>query len=107
MITNQIQAYQNNSITTASEPQLTRMCYNGWIKFIIKAIKAINEQEYETKNQYIQKAQDIIQELMLTLDKEMEISTQLMPLYEFINYQLQKGNIKSGTVYLEEARSFV
>src|SRR5690625_1729024 len=107
MMTKQFQAYQNNSITTASGPQLTMMLYNGCIKFINQAIKAINENDYETKNQNIQKAQDIIQELMLTLDQEMEISNQLLPLYEFIHFQLQQGNINNETSYLQEALTFV
>src|SRR5690625_822360 len=100
MMTKQFQAYQDNSITTASGPQLTMMLYNGCIKFINQAIKAINEKDYETKNQNIQKAQDIIQELMLTLDQGMEISNQLLPLYEFIYFQLQQGNIKNEAAYL-------
>lgn len=107
MMTKQFQAYQNNSVSTASGPQLTMMLYNGCIKFINQAIKAINEKDYEAKNTNIQKAQDIIQELMLTLDQEMEISKQLLPLYEFIYYQLQQGNIKNDVSNLEEAQSFV
>ncbi len=107
MMTKQFQAYQNNSVSTASGPQLTMMLYNGCIKFINQAIKAINEKDYEAKNTNIQKAQDIIQELMLTLDQEMEISKQLLPLYEFIYYQLQQGNIKNNVSNLEEAQTFV
>ena len=107
MMTKQFQAYQNNSVSTASGPQLTMMLYNGCIKFINQAIKAINEKDYEAKNTNIQKAQDIIQELMLTLDQEVEISKQLLPLYEFIYYQLQQGNIKNDVSNLEEAQSFV
>lgn len=107
MMTKQFQAYQNNSVTTASGPQLTMMLYNGCIKFINQAIKAVNDKDYETKNTNIQKAQDIIQELMLTLDQEVEISKQLLPLYEFIYFQLQQGNIKNDVSYLEEAQTFV
>lgn len=107
MMTKQFQTYQNNSVTTASGPQLTMMLYNGCIKFINQAIKAVNDKDYETKNTNIQKAQDIIQELMLTLDQEVEISKQLLPLYEFIYFQLQQGNIKNDVSYLEEAQTFV
>src|SRR5690625_2249746 len=107
MMTKQFQAYQNNSVTTASCPQLTMMLYNGCIKFINQAIKAVNEKDYEAKNTNIQKAQDIIQELMLTLDQEVEISKQLLPLYEYIHFQLQQGNIKNETTYLEETITFV
>ena len=107
MMTKQLQTYQNNAVTTASGPQLTMMLYNGCIKFIKQAIKAVEENDYETKNINIQKAQDIIQELMLTLNQEIEISKQLMPLYDFVYYQLQQGNIKNDINHLEEALEFV
>jgi len=103
----QLEAYQNNSVTTASGPQLTMMLYNGCIKFINQAIKAVNENNFEQKNINIQKAQDIVQELMLTLNQEMEISNQMLPLYEFIYYQLQQGNIKNDHAHLEQALEFI
>lgn len=99
----QYQAYQNNAVTTASGGQLTLMLYNGCIKFIKQAIKATDEKDYENKNIHIQKAQNIIQELMLTLDQELDISKQMLPLYEFANYQLIQGNIKNDVASLEEA----
>lgn len=99
--------YQNNAVNTASGPQLTLMLYNGCIKFINTGLKAMDEKNMESKNTNIQKAQDIIQELMLTLDQSVEISKQLMPLYEFIHYQLQQGNIKNDTAMIQEALTFV
>lgn len=102
-----MQAYQNNAITTASGPQLTLMLYNGCIKFINQGIKALNEENFEQKNENIQKAQDIIQELMLTLNREVEMTNQLLPLYEYIHYQLQQGNIKNDVEPLYEALEFV
>ncbi|MEI3607464.1 flagellar export chaperone FliS [Pseudogracilibacillus sp. SE30717A] len=107
MMSKQFQTYQNNAVNTASGPQLTMMLYNGCIKFINQAIKAVNEKNYEAKNTNIQKAQDIIQELMLTLDQEIEISKQLLPLYEYIHFQLQQGNIKNDVNCLEEALTYV
>lgn len=61
------QAYQNNAVNTASNGELTLMLYNGSIKFIRQAMKDIQGKDYEQKNIHIQKAQDIIQELMLRL----------------------------------------
>lgn len=102
-----VQAYQDNAVSTASGPQLTLMLYNGCIKFINQGIKALNENDFERKNTNIQKAQDIIQELMLTLNREVDMSNQLLPLYEFIHYQLQQGNIKNDEEPLKEALQFV
>ncbi len=101
------QIYQNNAVNTASGTQLTFMLYNGCVKFIQQGIKAMNEEQYEAKNTAIQKAQNIIQELMLTLDQEVEVSKQLLPLYDFIHHQLQQGNMKNEPALLEEALEFV
>lgn len=102
-IQKQYEAYQQNAVTTASSGQLTLMLYNGCIKFIKQAIIAVNEKDYESKNEHIQKAQNIVQELMLTLDQKIDISQQIMPLYEYANYQLIQGNVKNDVSALEEA----
>jgi len=106
-VNKQYQAYQNNSVNTASGGQLTLMLYNGCIKFINQAMKDMNEKNHEGKNKHIQKAQDIIQELMLTLDPKVEITNQMLPIYEFTYHQLQEANIKNDIKYLEEALEFV
>lgn len=100
------QAYQNNAVNTASSGELTLMLYNGCIKFIKQAIRDMNESKYEAKNVNIQKAQNIIQELMLTLDPEVEITGHILPLYEYMQYQLKEGNIKNEVEKLEEALQF-
>lgn len=106
-VNKQYQAYQNNAVNTASGGQLTLMLYNGCIKFINQAMKDMNEKNHEGKNKHIQKAQDIIQELMLTLDPKVEITNQMLPLYEFTYHQLQEANIKNDIKHLEEALEFV
>lgn len=107
MIVKQLETYQNNAVTTASGPHLTMMLYNGCIKFIKQSIKALENNDFETKNTNIQKAQNIIQELMITLNPEIELSQQMLPLYEYINYNLQQGNVKNEVQPLEEALLYV
>lgn len=101
------QAYQNNAVQTASGGELTLMLYNGGIKFIRQAIKDLEEKDFEQKNKHIQKAQAIVQELMLTLDPKVEISQQMLPLYEYINHQLTEGNINNDVEHLNEALTFI
>lgn len=107
MMSKQLQSYQTNSIQTASGPQLTLMLYNGCIKFINKGLKALEENDYELKNTNIQRAQDIISELMVTLNTEIELSNQLLPLYDYIRYLLQEGNIKNDKNQITEALELV
>lgn len=98
----QHQVYQNNAVNTASGGELTLMLYNGCIKFIKKAIKDMEAENHEAKNTNIQKAQNIIQELMITLDPEVEISKQILPLYDYMLFQLKEGNIKNDAAKLED-----
>ncbi|MFS0674209.1 flagellar export chaperone FliS [Ornithinibacillus sp. 179-J 7C1 HS] len=101
------QAYQNNAVNTATGGELTLMLYNGCIKFIKQAIKDIQDNKIESKNTNIQKAQRIIQELMITLDQEVEISNQIMPLYDYMHHRLMEANIKNDVSILQEVEGFV
>ncbi|MBC5637894.1 flagellar export chaperone FliS [Ornithinibacillus sp. BX22] len=101
------QAYQNNAVNTASGGELTLMLYNGCLKFIKQATKDIQANNIEAKNTNIQKAQRIIQELMVTLDQEVEISQQIMPLYDYIHHRLMEANLKNDVSILQEVEGFV
>ncbi|WP_079527190.1 flagellar export chaperone FliS [Halobacillus hunanensis] len=102
-----IQAYQNNSVETASPGELTLMLYNGCIKFIRSAKKAINEDAIEQKNTSIQKAQAIIRELMITMNPEYAVSQEVLPLYEYMNHRLMEANSQNDTTILNEVEEMV
>lgn len=104
---NQYQAYQNNSVNTASPGELTLMLYNGCLKFIKQAKKGIEEKNFEMKNTNIQKAQKIIQELMVTMDQDAPIAKEVMPLYDFINRRLMEANVNNEIAILDEATELV
>lgn len=101
------QAYQNNAVNTASGGELTLMLYNGCIKFIKQAMKDLEANNYEGKNTNIQKAQNIIRELLITLDPKVEISKQFQPLYEFMLEQLTQANIENNKEKLEQVLELV
>lgn len=107
MPNNAYQAYQNNAINTASSGELTLMLYNGCVKFIKRAMKDIEAKDYENKNKNIQKAQRIIQELMITLDPQVELSKQMLPLYDYMHHRLTEANIKNNNTYLKEVLEYV
>lgn len=106
-VKNPYQSYQQNSVMTASPGELTLMLYNGCLKFIHIAKIGMSEKNYEKKNTYILKAQDIIRELMVTLNEEMEISKQLMPLYDYLYRRLIQANVKNDPAILDEVEGFV
>lgn len=100
-------AYKQNSMTTASPGELTLMLYNGCLKFLMKAKKAIDGKKIEEKNTNIIKAQAIIAELMSTLNMDMDISKQMLPLYEYMNHRLVEANIKNDNTIIEEVEGLV
>ncbi|MCA1061371.1 flagellar export chaperone FliS [Rossellomorea aquimaris] len=106
-INNPYAAYQNNSVNTASPGELTLMLYNGSLKFIHIAKKAIEEKNIELKNTNIQKTQAIINELMVTLNTNLEVSKNLISLYDYINRRLTEANIKSDMTILEEVEGLI
>ncbi|GEK33627.1 flagellar export chaperone FliS [Kurthia sibirica] len=106
-VQNAFNAYKQNSVTTASPAELTLMLYNGCIKFIHQAKKAIAVNNIEARNTAIQKSQAIISELMSTLNMDIAISQEMMKLYEYMNYQLSQANMKNSTVLLDEVEALV
>ena len=99
---NPYKAYQQNSVTTASPGELTSMLYNGCLKFIGKAKIAIESNQIEERNSNIQKAQNIVRELMVTLNMDYDISKNMLSIYEYMNSRLTEANIKNDLVALSE-----
>ncbi|KAA0563076.1 flagellar export chaperone FliS [Bacillus sp. CH30_1T] len=106
-INNPYAVYQNNSVNTASPGELTLMLYNGSLKFIHIAKIAIEEKNIELKNTNIQKTQSIVNELMVTLNTDLEVSQNLMSLYDYINRRLTEANIKNDMAILEEVEGLI
>jgi flagellar protein FliS len=104
---NPYQAYQQNSVMTASPQELTLMLYNGCLKFIKLAKKAMTNNQFEVKNTNSIKAQAIIQELRYTLDPDIELSTSLAQLYDYMYNRLVEANMKNDMAAFEEVEGYV
>lgn len=108
MVVNQPhQAYKQNSVNTAPPGELTLLLYNGCLKFIRLAKVAMEQNNIEQRNINLIKAQDIIQELMITLNMDVEISKNMYKLYDYIHRRLIEANTKNDMEILEEAEDFV
>jgi len=106
-INNPYATYQNNSVNTSTPGELTLMLYNGCLKFIQQAKKALEQGSIEEKNTATQKAQAIVSELMVTLDTSVPVAENMMLLYEFVNNRLLEANIKNDVAYYDEAASII
>jgi flagellar secretion chaperone FliS len=94
------QSYRNIQAATVPPGELTLMLYNGCVRFIKQAIANLDDRNYEQKNISLKKAQNIIDELIITLNMEYDISKQLRPLYLFIKQSLIEANIKNDNELL-------
>jgi len=92
---------------TAPPEQLTLMLYNGAIRFINESIAAIHEKQVERSHNANIRTQNIIRELMATLDMQYDIAKQLMALYDYMEYRLQNANMKKDAEQLEEVKGLV
>ncbi|OEC02885.1 flagellar biosynthesis protein FliS [Lysinibacillus sphaericus] len=99
--------YKQNSVTTASPGELTLMLYNGCLKFLAKAKQAIQEKKIQEKNTNLLKAQAIISEFITTLNMNVEISKNMLALYEYMNRRLVEANIKNDIAIIEEVEGLV
>jgi len=106
---NGIEAYHESAVTTQSKGRLIVMLYDGAIKFMKLALKELEAGNYEAKGRYINKAQDIINELNAVLDMNTggEIATNLRKLYCFMSHRLSEANIKRDPQIIREVISLM
>jgi flagellar protein FliS len=95
---NPLNAYKETQIKTANQGKLIIMLYDGAIKHLNLAIENFKEEhrKFDSVSNSIVKAQDIISELMVSLDFEKggEIASNLFSIYTFMNNKLLDANIK-------------
>lgn len=105
---NALNAYQQNSVNTASKEKLLIMLYEGLVKFIKQAISALEENDLQKAHTNFIKAQNIILEFMATLNMEIggELSKSLMALYDYMYRRLVEANTKKNIEIAKEVLEF-
>ncbi|WP_054693897.1 flagellar export chaperone FliS [Syntrophomonas palmitatica] len=99
--------YRKTSVESASPGRLLLMLFEGAIRFVDNAKRSIDEKDIESAHNNIIKAQNIMLQLMSSLNMEYEISNQLFNLYEYIYYQLMMANTKKDLAILAEVRELL
>ena len=106
-INNPYNAYQQNSVIQSTPGELTLMLYNGCLKFLNQAKKGIERKDNELKNINIQKVQNILRELMVTLDMSIPISESIQALYEYMINRLVEANIQNDSTVIDEIATYI
>jgi flagellar protein FliS len=101
---NGVGAYQQTNIMTADPKRLVIMCYEGAISNLKIAKEKYLSCEYEAKAKALQKAQDIINELLCALDFEKggQIARNLQSLYDYMNYRITTADTKKDLKAFDE-----
>ena len=107
----EISAYKETSVRTASGGKIIVMLYEEAIKQLDGAIDLLKAENrpLDQINNRILKAQDIVTELMVSLDfdKGGEIAPKLFGLYRYFNDQLMEANINKNPQPLEAVRQLM
>ncbi len=96
--------YKRTEINTANQGKLIVMLYDGAIKFLNIAAENMNPRTYDVVNNNIIKAQDIISELLLSLNMKEggEISQNLSSLYVYFKKRLLEANMQKNAEIIRE-----
>lgn len=94
--------YRKTSIETSSPEKLLLMLYGGAINFLNQAIAGLEARDHERVNKMLVKSQAIIEELMVSLNMDYEVSQRLWSLYDYFLRRLVEANVKKEREPIEE-----
>jgi len=101
----QAQSYLEMKVKTASPIQLVLMLYDKAIVCLSTAIELLNKKslKFDAINNNVIRAQDIVSELMLSLDFDQggQIAQNLFAIYDYCMQQMIDGNIKKDPEMLK------
>ena len=104
---NPYQQYRQTQVNTMSQGELTLLLYQGAVRFTKQSLNQINNKNQEEAHQSIIRVQDIITELIVTLNMDYDISHQLLPVYDYLKRRLIEANIRKDISILTEVLGFL
>lgn len=99
--------YKNSIVETASPGRLLLMLYDAGIRNLDGARQAIDENNVQEAHKCLLRAQEIVVELMSTLNMDYDIAKNLYNLYEYFYRQLVQANIGKNAELVDEVRDFM
>lgn len=100
----QAQQYKEQAVQTATPEEILIMLYDGAIRFLMTARKAMEGGDIEKSHNHLIKTQRIITELMCSLDIEIggEAAKNLYRLYDYLHYRLVEANLRKDVTMVDE-----
>jgi len=105
---NPYKKYQNTQVMTADPGTLLIMLLEGGNRFLRRAKKAMEEQDFEESHKLCVKVEKIIMELINSLDLSYgQLTKNLLSLYEYMYRRLVESNIKKDVSMLAEVEKLL
>ncbi|HBG22169.1 MAG: flagellar export chaperone FliS [Syntrophaceticus sp.] len=98
--------YRMTSVQTANPEKLLLMLYDGLVVCLKQAKQAVEEKKMDQAHTSLIQGQDIITELMNTLNMDYDISEGLYKLYDYQRQQLIEANIKKDAEIIDQVLTF-
>ena len=106
-----VNAYKETRVKTAGRGRIIVMLYDEAIKQLDAAVELLDQQtkQLDKVNNAVTKAQDVVAELMVSLDFEQggEIARNLFRLYLYFNDELMEGNMKKDPEPIRRVRKLL
>lgn len=105
---NAYQIYQNNQVNTSTKEKLIVSLFDGGLKFIRLSMLALNEKNIERTHHYLVRTQDILSELMSSLNFDAgEIAKNLYSIYEYMHHELVVANTEKDLDKIKNVESLM
>lgn len=101
---NKLSIYQEQQILTSSSHQLVLLLYN---RAILELKKALDIESWDERKPHLQKAQDILFQLMAGCVTEMELGKNFYSLYDFYARYLAVSQIRKDIERIYKTLSFL
>lgn len=98
--------YRMTSVQTANPGKLLLMLYDSLVVCLKQAKQAVEEKKMDQAHTSLIKSQDIITELMNTLNMDYEVSENLYKLYDYQRQRLIEANIKKDAEIIDQVLNF-
>jgi len=86
--------YKTQGVLTAAPEELTLMLYSGCLRYMKQGVAAIDSSNIEEANNALTRAQDIICELISSLDLTYQVALNLLSLYDYFYHLLVEANLR-------------
>ena len=94
--------YLETRVLSATPAELTLMLYEGAIRFMSQYIVFVGAKDIQAAHNAIMRAQDIVSELLVTLDMKHEIADGMASIYVYSIERLTAANVKKEVEPVQE-----